>query len=99
MALRAGQVMVMIATANPVMVRAIGKLNAIHQAGIDQFLHRAVNRRSSQTRIFLSQLLPEIVNREVGSTASKFYETFGNESPWTCVTVAHLVERCINLIC
>ena len=87
----------MITPTNPVMVGAVGKLNTIHQTNVDQLLHRAVNRCPSQVWIFLSQLLPEIVDREVGSANSKFYEAFGNKSSWACVTAAHLVERCINL--
>lgn len=69
-ALRAGQVMMVVVTADTVVMRPISKLDAIQQTHIDQLLHGAVDRSSSQAWLYLSYLLPEIINREIGSASS-----------------------------
>jgi hypothetical protein len=98
MALRAGQVMMMAVTADAVVVRAISKLDAVQQAHIDQHLYRAVHGCPAQARLYLAQLLPEIVNREIGSARSKLCESLRNQPAWACVALAHLIECCMYLV-
>ncbi len=98
-ALCTGQMMMVTITADTVVMCPIGKLNTVQQTHIDQFLYRAVDRGSSQTWLYLSYLLPEIINREIGPANSKFYQSICNELSWARTPLAHLVESCANFVC
>ncbi len=98
MALRAGQVMMMTAPTNPIVMRPIGELDTVQHTSIDQHFHRAVDRCSSQTWFCLSEFLPELISREVASIGGKLYKLLCDESPRTCVALAHFVESCINFV-
>jgi len=52
--LRAGQVMVMVISADAIVMRSVGKLDAIQQTHSDELFHRTKNRCSSQARLYLS---------------------------------------------
>ena len=99
MALSAGQVMMMTPATHAVMVRPIGKLNPVEQTHIDQLLYRTIDRCSSQTRLFLSQLMPKVINREIGSACCKFYEPLCNKLSRACMALAHFIESCPNFVC
>ena len=98
MALRAGQMVMMAITADAVVVRAIGKLDTIQQAYIDQHLHRAIDSCPAQARLYLTQLLPQVVNREISPACSKFYEPLSNQPAWTRVALAQLIECRMNFV-
>lgn len=98
MALCAGEMMMMAASADAVVVRPIGKFDAVQQTQSDQFLHSTVDRCSSQTRLVLSHCLPEIINREIDSAVSKFHQLLCDEPPWACIALTDLVERGIDFI-
>ena len=98
MTANAGKVMVMVIAANTIVMGSIGKFNAIEQACIDQHLYRTIDRCPPHTRLPLSQFLPEIINGEIRSTFGKFHQSLRNESPWTCITPACLLECRINFM-
>jgi len=50
----AGQVMVMIISADAIVMRSVGKLDAIQQTHSDELFYRTKNRCSSQARLYLS---------------------------------------------
>ena len=92
----AGQVVMMAITADTVVMCAIGKLDAIQQAHIDQHLHRAVNGGPAQARLCLTQFLPEIVNREIAATCRKLNKALGNQPARARVALAQFIECCMN---
>lgn len=94
-----GQMMMMTVTADTVVMRPVGKLDTVQQTHIDQFLYRAVDRGSSQTWLYLSYLLPEIINREIGPASSKFYQSICNEPSWARMPLAHFIESGANFVC
>ncbi len=49
----AGQVMVMTVATDAVVMRSVGKLDAIQQAHTDELFHRTENRSSAQARLYL----------------------------------------------
>ena len=95
-ALRAGQVMVVAIAADAVVMRAIGKLDTIQQAHTDQHLHRAIDSCAAQARLYLAQLLPEVVNREIAATCSKLNKALGNQLARARIALAQLTECCMN---
>ena len=52
--LRTGKVMVMVISADAIVMRSVGKLDAIEQAHSDELFYRTKNRCSSQARLYLS---------------------------------------------
>ena len=97
--LRAGQMMVMGAPAHPVVMRAIGELNAIKQAQAKKHLNRAVDCRATQARFRLAQHLPQIINREICSTGRQFNETFLNQAARARGALASFLKGGMYLIC
>jgi hypothetical protein len=98
MAVRAGQVMMVMVWTDAVMMRTVGELNTIQQAGIDQHLHRTIDGGAAQARLLLTQCLPEIVNREIGSLCCKGDELLLDELTWASPTLARLVKCGTNLV-
>jgi hypothetical protein len=56
--LRAGQVMMMGTPTNTIMMRAIGKFNALQQTRAEKHLNCAIDSRAPQTGFHLPQILP-----------------------------------------
>ncbi len=52
-AVRAGQVVMVVVGADAVMMRTIGELDTIQQARIDQHLHRTIDGGAAQARLLL----------------------------------------------
>ena len=94
----AGQVMVMIVATDAVVMCAIGKLDAIQQAHTDELFHRTENRCPAQARLYLPELMPEIICGKVGTTGGKLCQSLGNEPARARTALAHLVECCTNSI-
>src|SRR6516164_8637888 len=67
-ALSTGQMMMMIITADTIMMRSIGKLNTVQQTHTNELLYGTIHSSSTKTRFGLPHLLPDIINREIGST-------------------------------
>src|SRR5579871_5206214 len=82
MALCTGQMMMMGTAADTIMMSTIRELNTVQQPHIHQHLHRTIDRCPSQARLTLAQLLPEIINREIGTASSMLYQSLGNELAW-----------------
>ena len=90
----AGQVMVvLVATTDTVTVRAIGKLNAIQQASVDQHFNRAIYRSTAQARLGLAQILPEVVHRKISPATREFSQALSNNASWTRCALAFLVKH------
>ena len=51
--LRTGKVMVMVISADAIVMRSVGKLDAIQQAHTDKLFHRTENRCPSEARLYL----------------------------------------------
>ena len=100
MALRASEVVVVVvSTADTVVMGAIGKLNAGEQAPAHQFFDRAVDRRAANTWFDLAKFLPEILNGEIFTAAFEINQTFRNKFARARIALAHFVERRINFLC
>lgn len=96
----AGQVvMVLVASAYAITMRAIGELDAIKQASIDQHLHRTINGSAPKARLFLTQILPEIIHGKVSAALCQLDQTLSNHASRTRIALALLVEHGINLFC
>lgn len=54
----AGQMVMMVAAADPVMARSIGKFDAVEQPSVEEHFYRAVDGCPSKVRLNLAQLLP-----------------------------------------
>jgi hypothetical protein len=98
MAPGAGQVVMMAIAADTVVMGAIGKLDTIQQAHIDQHLHRAVDGCPAEARLYLAQFLPEIVNREIAAACSKLDKALGNQPARARVALAQLMKCRMNFI-
>lgn len=96
----AGQVMVMfVSAADPVAVRAIGKLDAVEQASIDQHFHRTIDGCAPQARLALAQILPEVIHRKIAAAVGQFDQTLSNGTSWASCALAFLVKHGVNLFC
>ena len=91
--------MVMTPATDTIMVRPIIKLNPVEQTCCNQHLDGAIDGCTSQMRLDLAELLPEIIRREIGSTGCKFSQTLCNKSSRACIALAHIIEDGINMIC
>jgi hypothetical protein len=74
MAIRANDVVMVRITTGSIHMTAIGKLNSIHQALVDQGFHRPEYRGSSQMRIQLLEILPERFTGEYVSAIGQIGE-------------------------
>lgn len=93
----AGQVMVVaVAAADTIAVRAVGKIDAIEQAGVDQHFDGAIDRGSAQARLTLAQILPEIVHREITTALGQFTQALGDQAARASVALAFLVKHGVN---
>ena len=95
----AGQVMVMVISTDAVVMRSVGKLDAIQQAHTDKLFHRTENRCPSEARLYLPEFVPEVIGGKVGSSRGQFYQPLGNEPPRARTALAYFVERRSNFIC
>jgi hypothetical protein len=98
-ALCAGQ-MVMMArtTADAIVMRAVRELDAVQELHIRQHLDRAIDRCASQAWLGLPQLLPQIINGEIGTAGRQLYQPLGDELARARMTLARFVERRPDLI-
>ena len=99
MTLRAGQMMVMNAPTNTVVMRAIGELNAIEQTQTKKHLNRAVDSCASQARLHLPQHLPQIINGEICPTVREFNQTFLDQAARARIALAGFLKGGSYLIC
>ena len=96
----AGQVMVMlVAAADPIAVCAIGKLDAVEQASVDQHFHRTIDGRAPQARLALAQILPEIIHRKIAAAVGQFDQSLSNGASRAGCALAFLVKHGVNLFC
>ncbi len=98
-AARAGEMMVVTISTDAIVMRAVGELNTIQQTHTDQLLDSAVDGSASQARLLCSHVLPQIINREIGTTLCQSYQAFRDKPSRTCITLAYFIERCINSLC
>jgi hypothetical protein len=97
--LRAGQVMVMGTPTNTIVMRAVGKLNAIQQTHAKKHLNRAIDSRASQAGFVLPQILPQIINGEICPTVREFNQTFLDQAARARIALARFLKGCAYLIC
>lgn len=98
-AVRAGEMMMVAISTDAIVVRAVGELNAIQQTHADQLLDSAVDRGAPQTWLLCSHVLPQIINREIGTALCQSYQAFRNKPSRACITLAYFIKRCINSLC
>jgi hypothetical protein len=98
MAICAGQVMMMIAAADPIMARPVSKLDAVEQARAEKHFDRAVDSCAPKARLNLAQLLPQSIGREIGPTGGERFQSFRDKLAWAGATLSHLVECYTYLI-
>ena len=98
-AICAGQVMMVAATADAVMVRAVGELDAVQQADSDQHLNGAVDGGTSQARLALPQLLPQVIDGEVVATTCKLYQPIRDKLTRARLALARFGEGGANFFC
>src|SRR5260370_19225811 len=90
--------MVMTVATDAVVMRSIGKLDAIQQAHTDELFHRTKNCSPAQARLYLPEFVPEIISGKIGTTAGKLYQSLVDEPPTARTPLAYFVERRSNLI-
>lgn len=96
----AGQVVVvLVAAAHAIAMRSIGELDAVQQAGVDQHFYGAVDRRTSQARLAVAEILPEIIHRKVPPAMRQFDQTLGNHPARARIALTLLVKHGVNLVC
>lgn len=95
----AGDMMVVVISADTIMMRSISKLDPTQQAHADKLFYRAVDCCSSHTRFLRAHGVPEVINRKISATFRQRDQPFCDQAPWTCVALAHFIERCINFVC
>jgi hypothetical protein len=95
----AGQVMVMTASADAIVMCAVGKFNAVQQPLRNQHFHGSIDRCAAQARLFLAQRLPEVIDGEVGSAFGQRDQLFRNDAPRACIALAHLLECRADFLC
>ncbi len=94
-----GDMMVVVVSADTIVMGSIGKLDATQQAHRDELLYRAVDRCSPHSWFLRAHRVPEIINRKIGAALRQRDQPFRDQPPGTCVALAHFVKRCVNLIC
>jgi len=96
---RAGQMMVMASSAYAVVMRAIGKFNAVQQPHRDKHFYRSVDRSPSHAGFILSQRLPEIIDGKISSTFGQRDQPFRDNAPRARIALAGFLERRADLLC
>ena len=99
-ALSAGEMVMMLAsTADTVVMCPVCKLHTIQQTHRNQLLYGAIDRSSTQARLYFPHLLPEIINREIGTANSKFYQSICDKLSRARMPLTHLVEGRAYFVC
>ena len=98
-ALRAGEVVVVVvSSADAVVVGPIRKLNAGKQSFRHQLFDRTVHRSSADAWLDLADLLPEFLNGEIRAAAFQLDQAIRNEFARARVALAHLIESRVNFL-
>ncbi|EFH86573.1 hypothetical protein Krac_7875 [Ktedonobacter racemifer DSM 44963] len=97
MTLVAGQVMVVAVPADAIVVRAIGEVDAVEQALIDELFYRAVDGRATQVGIIFANILPQVINGKIGFVLSELNEPLFDKPTRACATLTDFIERGTDL--
>ncbi len=93
MAFHASNVMMMLVSANAVVMAAIWKFNAVQQSQVNQLLDRSKYCGSSEARVGATEFMPEILHRKIGFPGSHFRQTVGNLTFRDCLPLPRRLER------
>src|SRR5689334_8710888 len=78
------------------MMRTIGEINPIEEVMLDKCLYRAVDSSTPQFRVFLSEILPEVVNGKIAPTFRERDQASLNELARAGAPLADFIESTFN---